>query len=129
MIFADAADYGNWTGLGIGGLVVGLVFRTLWKQEGGWRSVLTASRDDAATARTDAATARTDAATARTDASTARADAQAARADAATARAAEYKCIERLTALDLKVAAIATTASDNKDRLDVIDSMPPVVGE
>jgi len=51
--------------LGLGGVVLGLVFRTLWRQDAGWRSVLDAARTDAANARADAAAARADAAAAR----------------------------------------------------------------
>lgn len=78
-------DPTNLTGLGIGAILLALVFRTLWKQEGGWRAILEAARADAKQARTDAADARTDAAEAR-------ADARAARADAAEARNAEARC-------------------------------------
>lgn len=81
---ADTAslDLGNLTGISIGALLLALVFRTLWRQDGAWRNVLTASREDAAQARTEAQEARTDAA--------------AAREDARLARAAERECQRRL---------------------------------
>lgn len=59
-------DAPNLVGLGIGAVLLLLVFRTLWRQEDGWRHVLEAARQDAAAARTDAAEARKDAAAART---------------------------------------------------------------
>lgn len=85
---ADSAslDFGNLTGLGIGALLLALVFRTLWRQDGAWRSVLTASREDAAQARREAGEARTDAA--------------AAREDARIARGAERECQRRLQKLE-----------------------------
>lgn len=55
----------NLVGLGIGAVLLLLVFRTLWRQEDGWRHVLEAARQDAADARADAAAARADAAAAR----------------------------------------------------------------
>lgn len=78
MIFSAELDPTNITGLGIGAVLLALVFRTLWKQEGGWRAILEAARMDAKEARADAATARS--------------DASAARADASLARTAEARC-------------------------------------
>lgn len=82
-------DLGSLTGLGVLGALLGLVFRTLWKQEGGWRSVLNASREDAKLARDDAAAARIDAA--------------AARADTRAARGAEAECRRALAHLQEQV--------------------------
>jgi hypothetical protein len=78
-------DAPNLVGLGIGAVLLLLVFRTLWRQEDGWRNVLEAARQDAAAARADAA---------------------AARADAAAARAAESECRRQLTELGLRLAAV-----------------------
>ena len=75
--------------LGIGGVVLGFVFRTLWKLDGGWERVMAATRADADAARTDAKAAREDAAAARTD--------------AAAARAAESECRRRLDELTQRV--------------------------
>lgn len=112
MIAVDSvADLTNPVSLGLGGILLVLVFRTLWKQEGGWRAVLTASRDDAAAARADAATARLDAAAARTD--------------AAAMRQAESECRSRLAQLDMKVAQIAANSSKNTRRLDKIATDEP----
>lgn len=85
-MIADALDPANVTGLSVGAVLLGLVFRTLWKQEGGWRAVLAATQADAATARTEAAAAR--------------ADAAAARSDARLARNSEQECRRRLSALE-----------------------------
>ena len=52
--------------LGVGGLLLVFVFKTLWRQEDGWQGVLAAARQDAADARADAALARKDAELART---------------------------------------------------------------
>ncbi len=101
-------DFANITGLGIGAVLLALVFRTLWRQEGGWRLVLNASREDAALAREDAAQAR--------------ADAAHARADARLARGAEGECRRRLERLDLQVAELLASTSSTRARLDVIDS-------
>lgn len=62
---AAELDPQQWVSLGLGGAVLGFVFRTLWRQDVGWRSVLDAARADAADARADAASARADAAAAR----------------------------------------------------------------
>jgi hypothetical protein len=83
---ASDLDAINLTGLSIGAVVLALVFRTLWKQEGGWRSVLNASREDAHAARLDAAAARE--------------DAGEARSDARQARLAEQECRVRLSRLE-----------------------------
>lgn len=104
----DSMDISNLTGLGVGAILLALVFRTLWKQEGGWRSVLTASRDDAAAARTDAATARSDAAV--------------ARQDAREARSAEKECRSRLGRLQEQIDALTERQARTTRRLDSIDS-------
>jgi hypothetical protein len=83
--------------LGIGGLLLGFVFRTLWRQDAGWQGVLAAARQDAKDARDDAATARADAAEARKDAA-------AARLDAAAARAAEAECRTRLADMAARIS-------------------------
>lgn len=119
-------DTGNIAGLGIGAILLALTFRTLWRQEGGWRSVLTASREDATQARTDAAAARQDAAAARTDASAARAEAQ-------VARNAEQECQRRLGAMQAQIDRLAERTTSNVNRIDrmesgehpVVDDVPP----
>lgn len=58
--------------LGLAGALLGFVFRTIWRQDSGWQSVMAAVRQDAADARADAAAARSDAAAARADATAAR---------------------------------------------------------
>ena len=68
--------------LGIGGLLLVFVFRTLWRQEDGWQGVLAAARQDAADARADAAQARK---------------------DAELARAAETECRRRLDLLERRI--------------------------
>ena len=78
-------DLANLSGIGIGAVLLALVFRTFWKQEGGWRAVLTASRDDAASAR---------------------ADALALRADVTAAREAERRCLDRLGQLERRLEAL-----------------------
>jgi len=116
MIFADTSiDVGNLTGVGVGAVLLALVFRTLWRQEGGWRSVLTASREDAAQARADAAAARVDAA--------------AARDDARLARTAEAECRLRLARLDREVAQLKAASSTNARRLDELDPAVDTSGE
>lgn len=101
-------DLPNLTGLGVGAVLLALVFRTLWRQEGGWRSVLTASREDAAAARADAQTARTDAA--------------AARDDARQARSAEKECQRRLGRLQAQVDELTVQHSSTRRRVDELDS-------
>lgn len=108
-------DTGNLAGLSIGAILLALTFRTLWRQEGGWRSVLTASREDATQARTDAAAARQDAAAARTDASAARAEAQ-------TARNAERECQRRIASMQSQIDRLAERSTSNQDRLDRMES-------
>ncbi len=108
-------DTGNLAGLSIGAILLALTFRTLWRQEGGWRSVLTASREDATQARTDAAAARTDAAAARTDAAAARVEAQ-------TARNAERECQRRLGALQAQVDQLARRSMTDGHRIDRMES-------
>lgn len=100
-------DFANLTGVGIGAVLLALVFRTLWRQEGGWRSVLTASREDAAQARTDAAAARTDAA--------------AARSDARDARAAERECQRKVARLQDQIDELREISSSSVGRLDRMD--------
>lgn len=75
--------------LGIGATVLAFVFRTLWKQDGGWERVLAATQASADAARADATAAR--------------ADAAAARTDAAAARNAETECRRRLDELTARV--------------------------
>lgn len=104
----DSIDIPNLTGLGVGAVLLALVFRTLWKQEGGWRSVLTASRDDAREARSDAAAAR--------------ADAAAARSDARAARSAEKECQIRLGRMQQQVDALTEKQANTSRRLDSLDS-------
>lgn len=106
-MIAEQLDLANLTGLGVGAVLLALVFRTLWRQEGGWRAVLTASREDAKTAREDAAAARQDAA--------------AARADAREARNAERECQRRVGRLEDQIAEIRATSSANTQRLDERD--------
>jgi len=101
-------EFSNLTGVGIGAVLLAFVFRTLWRQEGGWRSVLNASREDAALAREDAAHAR--------------ADAAEARHDARLARGAEGECRRRLERLDGQVADLLATSTSNRARLDELDS-------
>lgn len=108
-------DTGNLAGLSIGAILLALTFRTLWRQEGGWRSVLTASREDATLARQDAAVAREDAAQAREDAAAARVEAQ-------TARNAERECQRRLGALQAQVDQLAERSASSRDRLDRLES-------
>lgn len=79
-------------GLGIGAVLLLLVFRTLWRQEDGWRSVLHAAREDATVARADAAAAR--------------ADAAAARAASAAAAARETECQQHLEHAFVRIAAL-----------------------
>lgn len=106
-----APDVGDLPLLGTGAIVMTLVFRTLWKQEGGWRAVLAATREDAKAARSEAKSARDDAATARNDAAAARKDAASARSDAHAARNAEIDCKRQLAAMDVRV-------TQNTQRLD-----------
>ena len=113
MIGQDAVDFANLTGVGIGAILLALVFRTLWRQEGGWRAVLDSSREDAKVAREDAAAARADAAAARTDASS-------ARADAGEARRAERECQRRVAQLEVQISEVRETSSSNTARLDHI---------
>lgn len=77
----------NLVGLGIGAVLLLLVFRTLWRQEESWTGLIAAARDDAAEARKDAA---------------------AARADAAIARDAEALCRQRLDEAFRRIAALET---------------------
>lgn len=108
MTAADSIDFANLTGVGIGATLLALVFRTLWRQEGGWRAVLDSSRTDAKLAREDAAAAR--------------ADAAAARLDARDARTAERDCKDRLSRLEEMIL-------QNTQRLDSISGeVPPIAG-
>lgn len=113
MIGEGGVDFANLTGVGVGAILLTLVFRTLWRQEGGWRAVLDSSREDAAAARADAAAARADAAQARTDAST-------ARADAGEARRAERVCQRRMAELEVQISELRATGAANTARLDHI---------
>lgn len=112
-------DLGNITGLSIGALLLALVFRTLWQQDGAWRSVLTASREDAAQARKEAAEARTDAA--------------AAREDARVARNAERECQRRLAKLEDRLEQVRSDAGAAIDRVarkvDELHPDGPISGE
>lgn len=110
MIAADSIDFANLTGVGIGAVLLALVFRTLWRQEGGWRAVLDSSRTDAKQAREDA--------------SAARADAAAARTDAREARSAERECQRRLSRLEEMIGELRASSSSNTARLDVMDATP-----
>jgi len=110
MIGADSIDFANLTGVGIGAVLLALVFRTLWRQEGGWRAVLDSSREDAKQAREDA--------------SAARADAAAARTDAREARGAERECQRRLARLEDMVGEIRASSATNTRRLDQLDGTP-----
>lgn len=110
MIAADSIDFANLTGVGIGAVLLALVFQTLWHQEGGWRAVLDSSRTDAKQAREDA--------------SAARADAAAARLDAREARSAERECQRRLARLEDMVGEIRAAGAQNTHRLDAIDGTP-----
>lgn len=110
MIAADSVDFANLTGLGIGAVLLALVFRTLWRQEGGWRAVLDSSREDAKQAREDAAAAR--------------ADAAAARLDAREARLAERECQRRVTRLEEMIADVRAAGAQNTHRLDTMDGTP-----
>lgn len=110
MIAETSPDLANLTGVGIGAILLALVFRTLWRQEGGWRAVLDSSRTDAKQAREDA--------------SAARADAAAARLDAREARSNERECQRRLARLEDMVGEIRASSSSNTRRLDEIDGTP-----
>lgn len=110
MIAADSVDFANLTGLGIGAVLLALVFRTLWRQEGGWRAVLDSSRTDAKQAREDAAAAR--------------ADAAAARTDAREARSNERECHRRLARLEEVIGELRASSTSNTRRLDEIDATP-----
>lgn len=101
-------DFANLTGLGVGAVLLALVFRTLWRQEGGWRSVLNASREDARLAREDAAAART--------------DASAARSEARHARSAERECQRRVERLQEQLDSLTETTTRHTRRLDSLDS-------
>lgn len=113
------ADLGGLGGLGVGTALMAFVFRTLWRQEGGWRSVLNASREDAAEARKEASEARKEASLARTDAA-------GAREDARIARRAETECQRRLARLDIAVAELVERSTSNSHRLDAVETeIPP----
>lgn len=106
MIAETSPDLANLTGVGIGAILLALVFRTLWRQEGGWRAVLDSSREDAKVARADAAAAR--------------ADAAQARADAGEARGAERECQRRVAHLEVLIGEIRATSEQNTERLNNI---------
>ncbi len=84
-------DAPNLVGLGIGAVLLLLVFRTLWRQEDGWRHVLEAARQDAAAARQDAAEARS---------------------DAAAARAAEADCHNQMAEMRIRISALEARLAD-----------------
>lgn len=107
MIAGASIDFANLTGVGIGAVLLALVFRTLWRQEGGWRAVLDSSRDDAKIAREEAGAARLDAA--------------AARVEAREARGNERECQRRLARLEDQVGEIRTAQVSNMRRLDTLD--------
>lgn len=113
MIAEASPDLANLTGVGIGAILLALVFRTLWRQEGGWRAVLDSSREDAKVARADAAAARADAAAARTEAAQ-------ARTDAGEARGAERECQRRVAHLEVLIGEIRATGEQNTERLNNI---------
>lgn len=106
MIAEGSPDLANLTGVGIGAILLALVFRTLWRQEGGWRAVLDSSREDAKVARADAAAAR--------------ADAAQARADAGEARGAERECQRRVAHLEVLIGEIRAANEQNTERLNNI---------
>ncbi len=112
---ATDLDAVNITGVGLGAVLLALVFRTLWKQEDGWRGVLQAARDDASSSRAEASAARA-------DASAARQDAAAARADAWEARKAEESCRRRLDLLSEKLQIVQESTHRNSKRLDDLDT-------
>jgi len=89
---AVSPDIANLSALGIGAMVLTLAVRMLFRQETGWRQMVTDSRDDASAARADAAVAR--------------ADARQARIEAEAARDAEKECRRRLAAMEARVAAL-----------------------
>ena len=111
MIADDSLNFANLTGLGTGAVLLALVFRTLWRQEGGWRAVLDSSRSDAKLAREDAAAAREDSA--------------AARSEARQARNAERECQRRVSRLEGMIAELRTASDSNTSRLDDLDSTSP----
>jgi len=110
MTAADSIDFANLTGVGIGAVLLALVFRTLWRQEGGWRAVLDSSRSDAKVAREDSAAAR--------------ADASAARSEARDARLAERECQRRVARLEDMIGEIRSAGASNTSRLDDLDGTP-----
>lgn len=75
--------------LGLVGVLLVFVFRTLWKQETNWQGVVAAARQEAKDARLDAAAARE--------------DAHEARADAKAARDAEHECRLRLDMVERRL--------------------------
>jgi len=79
-------DIPNLSGLGIGAVVLTLVFRTLWQQNDGWKSVLAGAIEEAKVARAEADAAREESRAAREDAGRAREAANHAREEAAAAR-------------------------------------------
>jgi len=97
--------------LGLGGTVLAFVFRTLWRQDTGWRSVLDAARADATAARTDAANAREDAA--------------AARADAAAARSAESMCRVLIAELEARIREDMTALAEISRLLEARNDRHP----
>ena len=119
MIAADSIDFANLTGVGIGAVLLALVFRTLWRQEGGWRAVLDSSREDAKIARLDAAAARE--------------DASAARSEARQARSAERECQRRVSRLEEMIADVRAAGAHNTQRLDTLGASPsgeiPITGD
>lgn len=107
IVGADSTNFANYTGVGIGAVLLALVFRTLWRQEGGWRAVLDSSRDDAAAAREQANIAREDAA--------------AARQEAKDARSAERECQRCVIRLEALIADLRDAVSTSSARIDVVE--------
>jgi len=92
----DASDW-DFTGIGGFSIAAGVLFyafRTIWRQEAGWKSLINEERESRDEARHDAAEARTNAASAQAAAAEAHIAASAARLEAREARLATTKCEE-----------------------------------
>lgn len=63
----DLTGLGNLVPVGTLGILITLLFRSLWRTDSSWRSLVTAEREAAQSARFDAETARADAAAARSE--------------------------------------------------------------
>lgn len=99
--------------IGAGAVLLGFVFRTLWRQETSWQKIVEAERAatndarlDAQAARDEAQAARTDAAAARIEAARAAAaqrhDTAALRAEVTAAWAETSRCEEKHRALEVR---------------------------